>query len=74
MDSGVAMNIKKISDVETFVNETVKARKIPLSKEEIKRINDLVREVESEDLETEDENFSIGAKAQVDSNSTHIEG
>ena len=39
------MNTKQISDVEAFVNETEKARKIPLSKEDIKRINDLAREI-----------------------------
>lgn len=70
-DLGVGMNTKQISDVEAFVNETEKARKIPLSKEDIKRINDLAREVESEDSDT-DESLSIVAKGQGESSSTHI--
>lgn len=73
-DLGVAMNTKQISDVEAFVNETEKARNIPLSKEDIKRINDLAREVESEDSDTDDETLSIVAKGQGESKSTHIQG
>jgi hypothetical protein len=68
------MSSKQISDVEAFVNETEKARKMPLSKEDIKRINDLAREVESEDSDTDDESLSIVAKGQDESNSTHIQG
>lgn len=73
-DLGVVMNTKQISDVEAFVNETEKARKIPLSKEDIKRINDLAREVESEDSDTDEESISIVAKGQGESNSTHVQG
>lgn len=73
-DPGVSMSSKQISDVEAFVNETEKARKIPLSKEDIKRINDLAREVESEDSDTDDESLSIVAKGQSETNSTHIQG
>jgi hypothetical protein len=68
------MSNKKISDVEAFVNETEKARKIPFSKEDIKRITDLVREVENKDVETDDESLSIVAKGQGESNSTHMQG
>lgn len=68
------MNTKQISDVEAFVNETEKARKKPLSKEDIKRINDLAREAECEDSDTDDESLSIVAKGQGESNSTHVQG
>ncbi|AUN97646.1 hypothetical protein C0V70_05855 [Bacteriovorax stolpii] len=68
------MNTKQISDVEAFVNETEKARKIPLSKEDIKRINDLAREVENEDSDTDEESISIVAKGQGESNTTHVQG
>lgn len=73
-DLGVGMNTKQISDVEAFVNETEKARKMPLSKEDIKRINDLAREVENEDSDTDEESISIVAKGQGESNSTHVQG
>lgn len=68
------MNTKQISNVEAFVNETEKARKIPLLKEDVKRINDLASEVESEDSDKDDETLLIVAKAQSESNSTHIQG
>lgn len=60
------MNNMQIGDVETFVNETEKARKIPLSKKDVKRINDLARTVESEHSKTDDESLSIVAKGQRD--------
>lgn len=72
MDLGVDMITKQISDVEAFVNEIEKTRKIPLSREYIKRINDLARDVESEDSDKDDERLSIVAKGQGESNSTHI--
>lgn len=50
---GGGVNFKQISDVEAFVYETERARKIPLSKEDIKRINDLAREAKNEDLDEE---------------------
>jgi hypothetical protein len=68
------MNSKQVSDVVAFVDETEKGRKIPLSKEEIKRINDLSREVENEDSDIDEESLAIVAKGQDESNSTHIQG
>lgn len=53
------MKTKQISDVEAFVNETEKARKMPFPKRDIKRINDLAREAKSEDSETDEECLTI---------------
>ena len=46
---GVVMNNMQISHVEAFINETENVRKLQLSKEDIKRINNFSREVVSED-------------------------
>ena len=58
-DLGVGVKTKQISDVEAFVIETEKALKMPLSKRDIKRINDLVREAKSEDSETDEDCLTI---------------
>ncbi len=68
------MNTKKISDVEAFKRESDKARNIPLSQEDIKRINDLAREVEKEESENNEDDFSIVAKNKIDTESSHIQG
>jgi hypothetical protein len=56
-DIGVDMSTKKISDVEAFKKVSDKARNIPLTKEDIKRINDICYEVETEENESEDNNL-----------------
>lgn len=71
-DLGVDMNTKKISDVEAFKKESDKARNIPLSKEDIKRINEICREVEIEESESEDNNLPLTAKNIEDSNSANV--
>lgn len=52
------MNAKRICDVEAFVKETEKIRNISLSSEDIKRINDLSREVEIEDSKIDEKCIS----------------
>jgi hypothetical protein len=42
------MEKKIISDVDAFIEEAEKGRNIPLSKEDIKRINDLSKVIESD--------------------------
>lgn len=66
------MENKNISDVDAFIEETEKGRNIPLSKEDIKRINDLSREVDSVESETEDDVISIVAKEKNDSESARF--
>ena len=61
------MENKNISDVDAFIEEAEKGRNIPLSKEDIKRINDLSREVDSVESEIEDDVISIVAKEKNDS-------
>lgn len=45
---GLDLKSKQVSDVEAFKRESDKARNIPLSQEDIKRINDLAREVDNQ--------------------------
>lgn len=66
------MNTKKISDVEAFKKESDKARNIPLTKEDIKRINEICHEVEIEENESEDNNLPLTAKNIEDSNSANV--
>ena len=66
------MNTKKISDVEAFKKESNMARNIPLSKEDIKRINEICREAEIEENESEDNNLPITAKNIENSNSANV--
>lgn len=66
------MNPKKISDVEAFKKESDKARNIPLTKEDIKRINEICYEVELEENESEDHNLPLSAKNIEDSNSVNV--
>ena len=66
------MNTKKISDVEAFKKESDMARNIPLSKEDIKRINEICREAEIEENESEDNNLPLTAKKIEDSNSANV--
>ena len=66
------MNTKKISDVEAFKKESDMARNIPLSKEDIKRINEICREAEIEENESEDNNLPITAKNIENSNSANV--
>lgn len=66
------MNTKKISDIEAFKKESDRARNIPLSKEDIKRINEICREVEIEENESEDSNLPLTAKNIEDSNSANV--
>ena len=66
------MNTKKISDVEAFKKESNMARNIPLSKEDIKRINEICREAEIEENESEDNNLPLTAKKIEDSNSANV--
>lgn len=66
------MENKNISDVDAFIEEADKGRNIPLSKEDIKRINDLSREVDSVESEIEDDVLSIVAKEKNDSESARF--
>jgi hypothetical protein len=66
------MKKKNICDVDAFIEEAEKGRKMPLSKEDIKRINDLSREIEKEEAEIEDDIISIVAKGKTESDSANI--
>ncbi len=68
------MYTKKISDVEAFKRESDKARNIPLSKEDIKRINEIAREAELEENEYEESDLPLTAKDTNESNSMNFEG
>ena len=63
---------KNIRDVDAFIEEAEKGRNIPLSKEDIKRINDLSREAEKEESEIEDDVISIVAREKNDSESARF--
>jgi hypothetical protein len=66
-DIGADMNTKKISDVEAFKKESDKARIIPLTKKDLKRINEICHEVEIEENESQDNNLPLIAKNIEDS-------
>lgn len=68
------MYTKKISDVEAFKRESDKARNIPLSREDIKRINEIAREAELEENEFEENDLPLTAKDTNKSNSMNFEG
>ncbi|MDO9181026.1 MAG: hypothetical protein Q7U04_01395 [Bacteriovorax sp.] len=66
------MNAIKISDVEAFKRESDKARNIPLSKEDIKRINEIAREAELEENEYDESNLPLTAKDTDESSSVNF--
>lgn len=68
------MTIKKttIADLEAFKNEAEKGRKIPLTDEDIKKINELSIEAEIADNENDSEKGIAAKKPEYNSDSTQI--
>lgn len=61
------MTTKKISDVKTFKRKADEARNLPISKEDIDRINEISREVEREENQVEETDLPKIAKQSDDS-------
>ncbi|PIP89138.1 MAG: hypothetical protein COW01_00160 [Bdellovibrionales bacterium CG12_big_fil_rev_8_21_14_0_65_38_15] len=66
------MTTKRISDVEAFKKDSDKARNLPISEEQIKRINEIAREAELEENEMDETSLPKIAKRPDDSISAQI--